>query len=112
VGLYELREGGGVIDAAKRLPVTEGKTKKTRDGDAAIEIALAGGRRDLVVSSDTGAGTVLRQDDWDLETDAALCHVRLEGGRHAVTAMGGTCVRCGKWKAEVDATTGLLEAEF
>jgi hypothetical protein len=112
VGLHELREGGGVIDAAKRLPVTERKTKKARAGDAAIEIALAGGRCDLVVSSDTGAGTVLLQGDWDVETDAALCHVRREGGRHAVTAMGGTYVRCGKWKGNVEAATGLLEAEF
>jgi hypothetical protein len=101
-----------VIDAAKRLPVTERKTKKARAGDAAVEVACAGGIRDLIVSSDTYDGSVLLQPDWDLETDAALCLVRREGGRTMVTAVKGTYVRCGKWKADIDAKTGLLEAEF
>lgn len=112
VGLYEAREGGGPIESARRLPVAERATKKARAGDVAVEVTLAGGVRDLIVSSDTGAGTALVQPDWNVETDAALCLVRRDGTRTLVSAISGTYVRCGKRRAEIDAATGLAEAEL
>lgn len=78
---YEKQSG---ITGIKRLALETPDGQAYPDSFVAVEVALADGRRDIIISADAEnplglkpARGVLVQKDWNLRTDAELCMVRL-----------------------------------
>jgi oligo-alginate lyase len=88
VGVIEPYEGTSHIAAVRRLPLETAEGAKLGDAHVAVEIALADGRRDLIVAVDAEnplnrrpalpPGAAIVQKDWNVRTDAQLCWVRRE----------------------------------
>lgn len=86
VGLIEPYEGRPLILSSRRLALRTPQGKPCHDGDAAIEVILADGRRDLLIALDVedplglsprGKDVVVHQKDWRVRIDGELAHVRL-----------------------------------
>jgi hypothetical protein len=124
VGLLEPYEGRRSVAAARRLPLEARRGVPYGDGAVAVEVRLADGRRDLIVSADAenplGAtpdwreARNCRQEDWQLSTDAELCFVRLDaaGRVERVALAAGRRLRVGNWVVELKGPADFLEVIF
>jgi hypothetical protein len=90
VDVIEPYEGASNIAAIHRLSLETPDGKLYPDTCVAVEIGLADGRRDLLISADAenplglapslSEGGKMVQKEWSLATDGELCWVRLNAG--------------------------------
>ena len=104
VALMEPYEKKSSIAEIRRLSVETEDGTAYPDSFAAVEVRLADGRRDLIISADAEnplglkpARGVIVQKDWNLRTDAELCWVRLsrDGKVEDASVCNGTYVTVG-----------------
>ena len=81
VGVFEPYEGKPAIASIRRLSLQTPRGIPCRDGDVAVEIALAGGGKDLLIAADAerrlrGATPALVQKEWNVRLDGELCWIR------------------------------------
>jgi hypothetical protein len=105
VSIIEAYGAKSCIARIRRLSVTDVAGKELSDAFAAVEITLTDGRCDLIVSSDVPSGGEaprLTVQDWDLETDAALCVVRKDKAGNPKDAIicKGSYVSVGDWRRD------------
>jgi len=92
-------------------------------GSVAVELALADGRRDLIVSADMenlphpgakGAKNSLAQKEWDLHLDGELCQVRksASGEVRTIALCRGKSLRVGRTTLVMKRQVDYIEVRF
>ncbi|MFZ5516668.1 MAG: heparinase II/III domain-containing protein [Candidatus Zhuqueibacterota bacterium] len=106
VGILEPFETAPLVRSVKRYDVINKQGALYSDMNVALEVELVNGSRDILVSVDAEnplavepSCTVekyIRLPEWDLETDAALCFIRLNRERQiqSIAIAGGSFVNC------------------
>lgn len=114
VAVLEPYEKSSNIAAINRLPLVKRSGKACPDSDAAVEITLADGRRDLIISRDTENSPhpeMLTQEKWGLSTDCELCMVRLraDGSVERIVLSKGSYLGIGDFTVKLKAKTDFVE---
>lgn len=120
VSIIEPYEGQSAISEIKRLPLETRSGKAFPDSCAAVEVRLADGRRDLLISLDAEnpdglmPATAAVQKDWDLRTDAEFVMVRLDGEGRAerIALCNGSFVSVKGVLLRLDQWTEFVEVEY
>ncbi|MBP1991461.1 heparinase II/III domain-containing protein [Paenibacillus eucommiae] len=85
VSIIEPYEGTSQIVNIRRLTLFDGQGKEFDDREVAVEIQLAAGQTDLIISLDSEnplgsrsgrSGSVFVREDWDVEFTGEFCHIR------------------------------------
>ena len=112
-------EKASAIAEIRRLALETPEGIAYPDSFAAVEVRLADGRRDLLISADAEnplglkpARGVIVQKDWSLRTDAELCMVRLskDGKVEYVSLCNGSFVTVGDFTYRPGKTVDFAEA--
>jgi hypothetical protein len=113
VSVLDPYNGEAVVTQAERLDVVKGDGTAAGDEHVCVEVGLADGRRDYVVSS-PGGGTMVRQEGKGIETDAALAVLRVgKDGRPAWLAIcRGTRFVGGDVEVELEKATDFVQLSF
>lgn len=107
--IIEPYERESKIKSIRRVPLCD-------ESDAAVEVVLKDGRRDLLIAADPGFSNansrVLTQNDNGIQTDAELALVRYgpQGGVQRIVFCKGSFVRVGS--LSVESRTDFAEVEF
>jgi hypothetical protein len=117
VGVIEPYEGRPLIRSVRRLPLRDAAGAALPDGYVALEITLADGRRDVVLSAAVdGAAArdgsrIMALDGLGLRTDAELVLIRTgrDGRTDRVALARGTLLELGDTKLKTDRPVGFLE---
>jgi len=121
VAVIEPYETQRSVASAKRLKLEAADGTTYADANVAVQVTLAGGRRDLVVAADVenaqglkpskAGNRVLVQRDWGLRTDGELCFVRRgkTGTVERVVLCAGRSVRIGGFELKLKQKTGYIE---
>jgi hypothetical protein len=96
VAVMEPYEKQSAISGIRRLALENEDGTPCPDSFAAVEVSLAGGGKDLLISADIPHGAMV-QKDWGVRTDAELCLVRLDasGKVKKVAVCKGSFVKVG-----------------
>ena len=115
VCVLEPHGGGPAIAQARRLPLEDAAGSPCPDSHVAIEVTLADGSQDLIVSLNTErtSGTVT-QPDWGLHLDGELCWVRRDAqGKVVRMALGrGASARIGETELVLPEGVQFREVEI
>ncbi len=119
VAVIEPYEGASRIASIRRLPLQGPGPSAGPDNHVAVEITLADGRRDLLVTTnaenlDPARGTTMLQPDWGLELDGDSCWVRVaaDGEVQRIAACHATSVTIGGVELPLQPDTGFVEVTF
>ncbi|MBI2190566.1 MAG: heparinase II/III family protein [Planctomycetes bacterium] len=124
ISIIEPYEKESNIAGIRRLPLKWGSGEPCSESDVAVEIELADGRSDLLISRDVegpfaprnpvSGPRALHQEEWGTETDAELAFVR----RDAVGGVVRAAVCRGLWlhartaRLELERPSDYLEARY
>jgi hypothetical protein len=121
VGVIEPYEGHPLIESIRRLPLCDVRGTSFPDSFVALEIILAAGRHDILVSVDSenplrlspsrDTDKTVIQKDLALQTDAEFCFARRDqDGRIVRVVLGhGTFLELGDLRVSVDRETDFIE---
>lgn len=123
-GIIESYEDKSNIVGIRRLSLETREGSLYPDSNAAVEVELADGRRDLLISADIenplglspskSENDVLVQKDWNLRSDAELCMVRRDsdGEVARIVLCRGSFVSVGDVMVRLKEPTDFAEMEF
>ena len=117
VAIIEPYEGRPLIKSVRRLPLRDAAGAELPDGYVALEITLADGRRDVLLSAETAnapardGARIMALDELGLRTDAELVLVRRgpDGRTDRVALSRGTLLELGDTKLKTDRPVSFLE---
>jgi oligo-alginate lyase len=113
VGIIEPYEGIPLVGGVRRLPLHGTDGAALSDGHVALEVKLADGRRDIIVSgeSEGGAARIMNLNEVGLRTDAELALVRTgpDGGIERVALARGSSLEFGDLKVKTDRPVDFIE---
>jgi hypothetical protein len=124
VTIIEPYEGTSNIARIRRLPLETPEGASFSDENAAVEIQLANGPRDLFVAVDAenplglspsrGSQNALVQKEWDLRLDGELCMVRRDaaGEIKRIVLCRGNSVSIGDVVLKLKRDTDFVEVSF
>jgi oligo-alginate lyase len=113
VAVMEPYEKQSSIAGIRRLSLETADGQSYPDSFAAVEVKLADGRRDIIISAGAEnplglkpARGIMVQKDWNLRTDAELCMIRLskDGKVEYLSLCDGTFLAVGDRTYETDGT--------
>ena len=117
VAIIEPYEDRPLIQSVRRLPLRDAAGAELPDGYVALEITLADGRRDVLLSAETvnvparDGARIMALDELGLRTDAELVLVRRgpDGRTDHVALSRGTWLELGDTKLNTDRPVSFLE---
>jgi hypothetical protein len=117
VAIIEPYEDRPLIQSVRRLPLRDAAGAELPDGYVALEITLADGRRDVLLSAETvnvparDGARIMALDELGLRTDAELVLVRrgADGRTDHVAMSRGTWLELGDTKLKTDRPVSFLE---
>jgi len=113
VGIIEPYETNPLVAAVRRLLLHSADGRSLPESQVALEVTLADGRRDILVSagSESGASKIMVLDKPGLRTDAELALVRTgrDGKIERVALARGTSLEFGDLKFNADRIVDFLE---
>lgn len=103
-----------IATSIRRLALQSVSGATLADSNVAVLVALADGRRDVIIArdpEDTAATGLLRQADYDIQTDADLTLIRLKSDNtvESVAIGRGSRASCGKLDVRVPAGADSVE---
>ncbi len=124
ISIIEPYEKSPAITSIRRLPIETVEGEIFPDTNIAVEITMADGRKNLVVSADVenprgllpslSENKVIVQKEWEMNTDAGLCLAGLAGDGTVewITICGGKTVECGDFVLRLKKPTDFFECRF
>jgi oligo-alginate lyase len=124
VSVIEPYEHTSGITGIRRLPIESLDGVMYPDQNAAVEVELSDGRRDLIVAADVenpmglvpsrAVNKVLVQKEWELSSDAELCMVRRDskGEIQRIVICGGKIVQVGTSVLKLKKPSDFFECRF